>query len=122
MSGARSMRKWILPVAAAVLAWPGAATAKELASVSVCGPSGCATLDSGPRLRSLASTMGTQPPSVLNSVPLSTYYRVDLGIRGEHEIGHFRLFFVMPNLLRPAEGDGVDTPFNALPPAAARLL
>jgi hypothetical protein len=104
------------------LAWPAAATAKELHSVSVCGPSGCATLAAGPELRALASTLGTQPHSVLRSVPLSHYYRVDIRIRGDHEIGHFRLFFVKPNLLRPAEFDGIDTPFNALPPAAARVL
>jgi hypothetical protein len=110
-------------VAAVVaLAWPAAAAAKELHSVSVCGPSGCATLAAGPQLRALASTLGTQPHSVLRSVPLSQYYRVDLRIRGDHEIGHFGFFFVPPNLLRPAEGDGVDTPFNALPPAAARVL
>ena len=122
MRAGHSMWKWLLPVAAVALAWPSAAGAKELASVSVCGPTGCATLASGPRLRTLASVMGSQPRSVLTSVPLSSYYRVDLAIRGDHEIGHFRLFFVRPNLLRPAEGDGMDTPFNALPPAAARLV
>lgn len=109
-------------VAVGALAWPAAAAAKELHSASVCGPRGCATLAAGPQLRALASTLGTQPRSVLRSVPLSRYYRVDLRIRGDHEVGHFRLFFVPPNLLRPAEGDGIDTPFNALPPTAARLL
>jgi hypothetical protein len=109
-------------VAVAALAWPAAVAAKELHSVSVCGPSGCATLAASSQLRTLASTLGTQPRSVLRSIPLSPYYRVDLRIRGDHEVGHFRLFFVPPNLLRPAEGDGIDTPFNALPPTAARVL
>ena len=119
----RSPRTWVLPLlTGAILAWPGVAAAKEIHSVAVCGPAGCATLAAGPQLRALASTMGSQPHSVIDSVPLSHYYRVDLRIRGDHEIGHFRLFFVEPNLLRPAEGDGIDTPFNALPSAAARLI
>jgi hypothetical protein len=116
------MRTWLPALAVAALAWPSAAAAKEIHSVAVCGPSGCATLAAGPQLRQLASTMGSQPHAVIDSVPLSHYYRVDIRIRGDHEIGHFRLFFVQPNLLRPAEGDGIDTPFNALPPAAARVL
>jgi hypothetical protein len=116
------MRTWLPALAAASLAWPSAAAAKEIHSVAVCGPSGCATLTAGPQLRVLASTMGSQPHAVIDSVPLSRYYRVDIRIRGDHEIGHFRLFFVRPNLLRPAEGDGMDTPFNALPQRAARVL
>jgi hypothetical protein len=121
-SRGRFLRTWLPALTAAALAWPSAAAAKEIHSVSVCGPNRCATLAAGPPLRVLASTMGTQPRSVLGTVPVSPYYRVDIRVRGEHEIGHFRLFFVRPNLLRPAEGDGIDTPFNALPPAAAHVI
>jgi hypothetical protein len=121
-SRGRSLRNWLPVLTVAALAWPSTAAAKEIHSVSVCGPSRCATLAAGPSLRSLASTMGKQPHSVLRSVPLSSYYRVDIRVRGEHEIGHFRLFIVEPNLLRPAEGDGIDTPFNALPAAAAHVI
>lgn len=118
------MRRLVLTLAFAVLAVPSAALGKEVQSISVCGTSGCTTSSDHAQVAPFIQMFENQPQAVLDAVPVSSFYKVGIKIRGDHAHGFsFTLFFVKPNLLRDVgRGDALTEPFHVIPPAFAGVL
>lgn len=113
------MKNAIVALALAVLVWPGAAAAKELKSVTVCGADACREV-SHERLQQYIGIFMDPPgvpggrtgdvakvSSVRDSVPVAPYYKIGLKARG----GGTRTFdavywYVRPDLFRPAGDRG----------------
>src|SRR5690349_8834311 len=115
------MRRLILVLALAALALPGQALAKEVESVAVCGVGACSDAGHPQQFITLFQDpggLGTENVvSVLEPVPVQSYYRVVVTMGGPNE-RPFRttFFFVQPNLYRMLDERGVlSIPFRRLP-------
>ena len=118
------MRRLVLTLALAALAVPSAAFGKEVQSISVCGTSGCTSSSDHDRVAPFIQMFESQPPAVLDAVPVSSFYELGVKVRGDNTYGFsFTLFFVKPNLLRDVgRGDVLTEPFHVIPPALAGVL
>src|SRR5215208_6118436 len=145
-----TMKKLLLVAVLAALALAPTAFAKELQSISVCGPEGCNSSDGGSGAGG-GGGAGAGPGSgsggaafaafraafegdpaaegaaqtVLDAVPASEYYKLGVRVRGDHPpAGRFsiEMWYVKPNLIRFLRGGAYPEPFKRVDPAAAALL
>ena len=139
------MKKLVLLVALAALAFAPSAFGKEVQSVSVCGPEGCNSSGGGSAgggggsgsggggaaFTALIRAFEGDPSAtgaattVLDAVPAGEYYKLGLDVRGDHPpAGRFslELWYVKPNLIRFLRDGAYPEPFKRLGPTAAALL
>jgi hypothetical protein len=128
LAGAAARRKRRLPlfgVVVAALALPTTALAKEVQSVSVCGASGCAAVR-GIEHAIADAFEGNTAQTVLGAVPVGSFYRIGLRIRGDRvPAGRFsvELWYVRPNLVRSKDDRDVSgSPFRRVPASLASRL
>jgi hypothetical protein len=121
----RRRRLLLLGVTLAALALPTAALGKEVESVSVCGASGCKEVQgvAEPMARAFE---GEQVSAVLGAVPVSSFYRIGLRIRGDDPPARqfsAELWYVRPNLIRWKDNRDVSgSPFRRMPAALAERV
>jgi hypothetical protein len=130
------MKKLLLAVVLAALVLAPAAFAKELQSISVCGPedcnssSGVGSGSGGAAFEAFRvafegeSTATGAPATVLDAVPAGEFYKLGMLVRGDHPgAGRFsvEMWYVKPNLIRFLRG-GYPEPFKRVGPVAAALL
>jgi len=121
------MRRAVVALAFAALAWPGAALAKEVKSVAVCGATACDEVGGGQSQQFIA--LFQDPPdlpggsggdaavgAVLDPVPVGSYYRVVVTMGGGGERTFRAVFFyVKPNLFRLLDENGaLSIPFRRI--------
>lgn len=120
--------KRLLLVLATALAVPGTAAAKEVQSVSVCGGNGCrAVAGAVAPFRDMFEGQGTanEPRTVLDAVPVSSFYKIGIKIRGdETHTFSIVLWYVRPDLIRFADGmrDTLSEPWKRVPSSFAAQL
>ena len=132
------MKKLVLAVVLAALVLAPAALAKELQSISVCGPEGCNSssgigIGSGSGGAAFEAfraafegrpTATGAPATVLDAVPAGEFYKLGMLVRGDRRgAGRFsvEMWYVKPNLIRFLRG-GYLEPFKRVPPPSAALL
>jgi hypothetical protein len=128
------MKWFVLAAAAAALALPATASAKEVQSISVCGPSDCNSTGGGSadtealntfRLAFEGGQVAGAPVAALGAVPVGDYYRIGIRMRGDDPpAGQFsvEMWYVEPDLIRWRGDDRYTESFKRVPPAVASIL